>query len=87
MKSKRDKDGRKTRCDKNGMCHILADRCDGSWGDRKKGFFACNAMFKNNPENNRFVGVAYRKGPGDKGLLLNFCPWCGGTPGREGETV
>jgi len=25
----------------------------------------------------RLAGVAYRKGPNDKGLMLNYCPWCG----------
>lgn len=27
--------------------------------------------------NERLAGVAYRKGPKDKGLMLNYCPWCG----------
>ena len=25
----------------------------------------------------RIIGVAYKRGAADRGLMLNFCPWCG----------
>jgi hypothetical protein len=25
----------------------------------------------------RYAGIVYRKKANDKGIMLNFCPWCG----------
>ena len=30
-----------------------------------------------------FQGVAYHTKPSDHGMWLNFCPFCGGKPGKQ----
>lgn len=63
------------RCNESECCKPLAERL----GDGK-GF---NALFTFNDDEKkqRFLGVAYKRSAKDRGLLLNWCPFCGGTPG------
>ena len=63
-------------CNKDGCCTHLAERL----GDGGKGFKALHTV-KRDSNVTRFLGVAYKTSAKDNGLLLNWCPFCGGQPG------
>lgn len=65
------------KCNANGCCNHLAERL----GDGGKGFHAFHTVKRDSNEA-RFLGVAYKTSAKDKGLLLNWCPFCGGKPGH-----
>lgn len=66
------------KCDKDGVCEHLSKRL----GDGGKGFKALHTLKMGDPTaTQRFLGVAYKTNAKDNGLLLNWCPWCGGRPG------
>ena len=64
------------KCDKDGMCKFLMERLVSNG----KGF---NPVMIMNMTNNTtyFKGVCYKTSAKDGGLMLNYCPFCGGTPG------
>ena len=64
------------RCNKDGCCEHLWKRI----GDGGKGFKAIHTAKAGDSEV-RFMGVAYKESSKDNGLLLNWCPFCGGQPG------
>jgi hypothetical protein len=63
-----------TKCDTNGCCSHLGKRL----GNGGKGFAAKHTI--NSANQTAFLGVAYKMK--DKGLMLNYCPFCGGRPGN-----
>jgi len=63
-------------CNKDGCCTHLAERL----GDGGKGFKALHTV-KRDSNVARFLGVVYKTSAKDNGLLLNWCPFCGGQPG------
>jgi len=63
-------------CDEHNVCDHLSKRLV----DGGKGFKALHTVKRDSNET-RFLGVAYKTSAKDKGLLLNWCPWCGGKPG------
>lgn len=70
------------KCDKNKCCEALTNRLE-DYG--KKGFFAVNTIGlydKADSVSWKFRGVAYKTSAKDKGLMLNWCPFCGGQPGH-----
>lgn len=64
------------KCDQDGCCEHLAKRIT----DKNRGFRAVHAV-KLDGKPSRFVGVAYKMNADDRGLMLNWCPFCGGEPG------
>jgi len=67
------------RCDKDGMCVFLEARITVSG----KGFRSLDTV-NIDPKyqaHSRWRGVSYHSSANDRGLLINFCPWCGGKPG------
>ena len=64
------------RCHETGICDHMAKRV----GDGGKGFKALHTVSRDSNVT-RFLGVAYKLSAKDKGLLLNWCPFCGGQPG------
>jgi len=68
------------KCDSSGLCEHLSVRISGNGFGNAKGFHCLNTVnLKTNAH--RFLGVSYKMGGKDKGLMLNFCPFCGGQPG------
>lgn len=68
------------RCDKNGMCQFLEERLT----DGGKGFHAIHTINMDPTTESprmQWRGVSYHERAKDRGLLINFCPWCGGKPG------
>lgn len=67
------------KCHEEGCCRSMGDRLV----DSGKGLHALHTVNRDDPNNThtRFLGVAYKTSAKDKGLLLNWCPWCGGQPG------
>jgi len=66
-------------CNADGLCEFMKDRVCGSYPERKKGFLLLQVL---NVKLNEIVstGVVYKATPQDKGLVVNYCPWCGGRP-------
>lgn len=64
------------KCDENSFCSALLARCQGAWTGSVKGFIKHDFM---DMETGKETGsiISYSKGKGDKGLALNFCPFCG----------
>ena len=71
----------KNKCDEKSLCTFLSDRIDGrGLGTRSKGFHILTTLnLKSKKE--RFFGVTYKSSGKDKGLMINWCPFCGGKPG------
>ena len=66
------------KCDRDGCCSFLSSRIE----DHGKGFHSINTInIKDFSRPAIFRGVAYKTSAKDKGLMLNFCPFCGGQPG------
>ena len=73
-------------CNAEGMCDALDDRCGEGRGF--KALRSIDLSQKVGAATTKFVGVAYKKSAGDKGLMLNLCPFCAGFPGyfkRNGD--
>lgn len=67
------------RCDKDGCCNHLAERLT-----RGKGFnpiYTVNINNKVGSARSKFKGVSCKTSAKDAGLMLNYCPFCGGEPG------
>jgi len=66
------------KCNKDGCCKFLAERLT----DTGKGFHSIDTIIlTEEPPTMHFRGIAYKTGAKDKGLMLNWCPFCGGQPG------
>jgi hypothetical protein len=59
-----------TICNEHNICENLKSRLV----DRGRGFYPKEASVE-------LLGVAYKETKKDKGLMVNYCPWCGRTPG------
>ncbi len=72
------------KCSATELCEHLENRLDG--GFKKKGFAPLLALDERSLEKafgeNYLYAVAYRTDAKDYGLIINYCPWCGGRPGR-----
>ena len=66
---------KRIKCSPEGFCDALWDRLDDD-NSRRKGMSALVLMNMKTGED-RTAGVVWRKDSKDRGLLLNFCPWCG----------
>jgi hypothetical protein len=67
------------KCHQDGCCYPLGSRLI----DTGKGFKPLYTIQMNSGPSaeTRFFGVVYKKSQSDRGLLINFCPFCGGRPG------
>jgi len=74
------------KCDANAMCEFLAARITGNGGGGR-GFHAICTADLNAPPGGpvTFQGVAFKTKAEDNGLMLNFCPFCGGKPGQMAQ--
>lgn len=61
--------------EETGFCSPLADRLEGV-AHKGKGFTQL-AVLSGDALKLKIVGVCYKTGGSDKGLMLNFCPFCG----------
>ena len=69
---------KKKLCDREGVCCELKKHLS---GDNSKGFrYQERRRFE--PPEIFFAGVSYHIKPRGKGLLISFCPFCGGKPGE-----
>lgn len=70
------------KCNEERMCTLLSDRADEPC-HQGKGFVPVYINRRNSAENMKriFHGVKFKQARGDNGLLINFCPFCGDTPG------
>ena len=68
------------KCNSRGWCSTLEERAKPS-GMPQAGiqFVRTDKILANGTIETRVYGVAHRHTAKDKGLFLNFCPWCGGS--------
>ena len=64
------------KCDENYFCKALLARCQETMNNSVKGFIKHDFMEMKTGEETGSI-IAYSKGKGDKGLALNYCPFCG----------
>ena len=64
------------KCNESNICEHLKSRIV----DGGRGLYATHVLNVNEAKT-ELLGVAYRENKKDKGLMINYCPWCGGTPG------
>jgi len=64
------------RCNDKNVCPALQERLVESG----RGFYSIDTVSIHH-NRTKFQGVAYKKSGKDKGLMLNWCPFCGGKPG------
>lgn len=68
------------KCDESGMCRFLEMYVtDGGKGLRTVQTIKLDPA----PDEleTKWRGVAYHPTARDRGIIINFCPWCGGKPG------
>jgi len=65
-----------TKCNEKNICENLKTRLV----NKGRGFYLKEAA-------GQLLGVAYKKTKKDKGLMVNYCPWCGGTAGAFAKYV
>lgn len=56
-------------------CEAMMDRLNPDANSHAKGLTTI-ILTSRTKGTSRLAGVAYRMGPKDKGLMLNYCPWC-----------
>lgn len=67
-------------CGPDNICPALESRIEGANFETSKGF--CTVHVINfNTGNTQFFGVAYKERKSDKGVMINYCPFCGQKPG------
>lgn len=62
-------------CSKKNWCLSMERALEPVANSHKKGFHVVMLMHLPTGKE-RVIGVAYRKAPKDRGLMLNHCPWC-----------
>lgn len=65
-----------TKCTDNNFCSALLERCKGAMMN-KNADGLLKYEYMDSAGKKAGAIVAYSKGKGDKGLALNFCPFCG----------
>jgi hypothetical protein len=63
------------KCSKKGWCSPL-DTMATDLNERRGGGL-CEAVMLNFKDEGRVYKMMYRRSAKDRGLFLNFCPWCG----------
>lgn len=68
------KEGVFKKCQNQSYCVYLLDRLGSPF---IKGFSATQVINLKTSKT-RSIGIKYKTSAKDRGLMLNFCPWCGG---------
>ena len=63
------------KCSKKAFCSSLVKRLQEP-NARKKGLVPIQVMNMKTTEMS-IIGVAYKMDARDKGVMINYCPWCG----------
>lgn len=67
-------------CNSETTCKALDSVIEGTNFETGKGFCTVHLInFKTGKTD--FFGVSYKKKRSDNGVMLNYCPFCGGHPG------
>ncbi len=80
------------KCNPEHICTWLENRVE-SVGHSGKGFVPVYVVRPvNGPLGHTSMirvlyGVNYKQDRGDSGILINYCPFCGGTPGRFAQEM
>lgn len=67
-------------CGPDSICNALDSRIEGANYETTKGFCSVHVI-NTKTGKTRFFGVAYKERKADKGVMLNYCPFCGQKPG------
>ena len=67
------------KCTTEILCTWLRDRCEEP-NHAGKGFVITYVIQRQN-RTNVLYGVRYKQDRADSGVMLNYCPFCGGSPG------
>ncbi len=62
------------KCSRTTLCQAMLSRAD--YGSRRGLRLITVLNLKTHKE--RFGGICHHLNAQDKGLMVNFCPWCGG---------
>lgn len=62
------------KCKNQSYCKYLLERLGSTF---TKGFSATEVINLETSKT-RSIGIKYKTSAKDRGLMLNFCPWCGG---------
>lgn len=68
-------------CSVDNICPALDSRIEGANFETSKGFCTIH-LVNTTTGTTRFFGVAYKERKADKGVMLNYCPFCGQHPGE-----
>ena len=69
-------------CTTTRTCESLSKRISIGESPNRGGHFRANYTVNiDSDEDERFLGVSYHLNAKDKGLMLNWCPFCGEQPG------
>lgn len=63
------------RCDRDRFCETMTRAIDNTNG--KGGGLEAFEVVNMRTLKTRLVGIRYRTCKSDRGVLINFCPWCG----------
>lgn len=66
---------KRIKCSPEGFCDALDDRLNDDNSSRKG--MSALILLNTNTGTSRTAGVVWKKDSKDRGLLFNFCPWCG----------
>lgn len=67
-------------CGTDSICNALDSLIEGANFETSKGFCTVHVI-NTSSDKIRLFGVAYKRRKADKGVMLNFCPFCGQKPG------
>ena len=81
MSDEAEKKDKPTPCTRDQLCWVLRDRVV-MHGRGLRRIEGLDLNSKVGHPTTKLLGVAYAASAKDRGLLLNFCPWCGGKPGE-----
>jgi len=68
------------KCDREkGFCPTMAARAEPVGQGARHGLIQMAVMdFSAKPITTRGIGIMFKMNAKDKGIMLNYCPWCGG---------
>ena len=74
LKPIENKDNKPLKCSKESFCYAMDSVAENNI--RAKGLIRFEVISRKTGQY-RVLGVLYKTGARDKGLMLNVCPWCG----------
>ncbi|HNW10072.1 MAG TPA: hypothetical protein PLR50_03010 [Candidatus Rifleibacterium sp.] len=67
------------KCTSDKICTLLRDRCEEPTYSGKG--FVLSFVVQRQRRTNVLYGVRYKQDKADAGAMINYCPFCGGSPG------